>query len=145
VRFAKQVTVIAVILSCVILPACSNKHESQTLSNTSWTLKSLGNANNMALVLHGGTINLTFSDDQKSYSGFDSVNSYGGTCKIKGNTISIGTTTQTLIGTTDQELSRQLATYHNLLPQASSFNITNDELTLNCDGGQLLIFSRVGP
>jgi heat shock protein HslJ len=144
-KMTRWVGFVVSVISCLTLFACNNQNETQNLANTSWTLKSLGNANNVTPALRSGTINLTFSDDQKSYSGFDGVNSYSGTCKVKGDTISIGTTTQTMVGTTDQELSRQLATYHDLLQKAGSFKITNGELTINCDDGQILIFTRVTP
>ena len=144
-KITRWVGFVVSVISCLTLLACNNQNEIQNLANTSWTLKSLGKANNLTPVLRSGTIYLTFSDDQKSYSGFDGVNSYGGTYKVKGDTISIGTTTQTLIGTTDQELSRQLATYHDLLQKAGSFKITNGELTINCDDGQILIFTQVTP
>jgi heat shock protein HslJ len=144
-KMTRWIGLVLLVISCLTLFACQNQNETQNLANTSWTLKSLGNANNVTPVLHSGTINITFSNDQKSYSGFDGVNSYSGSCKVKGDTISIVTSTQTLIGTTDQELSKQLATYHDLLQKASSFNITNGELTIKCDDSQILLFTRVTP
>jgi heat shock protein HslJ len=115
------------------------------LVHVTWVLKSYGDVKNMTLVIPTGKdINLTFKGTLDGFTGSDGVNDYGGPCHIgnDGNiaTSSITSTQIGLSGGNAREILKQAQTYYDLLQQAKTLSVNDDELVIYCNNGQAMQF-----
>ena len=91
----------------------------------------------------GKTITLAF-DAGGGYQGSDGNDgSYGATYEAEGNNITFGVTTFTgfTVQDTPPGFSNEYETYFALLQHAQNYEITGDELTINCTGNNSLLFT----
>jgi len=117
----------------------------QKLINTIWALKSFGETDKMLHAIPGKTITLSFNAGG-GYQGSDGNDgSYGATYKVGGNNITFGVTTFAgfAVQDTPQGFSNEYQTYFALLQHAQNFEITGDELTVNCTGNNSLLFTGI--
>jgi len=124
-------------------PVTTANFNPAVLANTTWILKSYGDAANMTPVLnYPRNVTLTFNSTVDGWYGDDSVNDYGGACHIENNSISASEMTQTLVLAMDPALQKQADTYENLLVNAKTLTVTGNELVIYCSNGQALQFNK---
>ena len=132
--------------SSPVLPFTTTTNDNaQKLINTSWALQSFGERDKMLEAVPGKIITLSFSAGG-GYQGSDGNDgSYGATYKVGGNNITFGVTTFAgfAVQDTPQGFSNEYQTYFALLQHAHNFEITGDELTVNCTGNNSLLFTGI--
>jgi len=104
-----------------------------TLADTSWLFQKYGEPSKLTTVSSSISITLNF----RGLGGFDGstgINNYGGGCRIEDNKIAIISLTQT----TQQDPYGLV--YLDLLRQATSFELTKNQLIIKCQNGQELVF-----
>lgn len=134
---------ILLLLGCSDSPETPDSPRIQNLGDTSWTLKALGDTNDLNPVLPSRIITLIFYKSG-GYLGSDgNGGSYAGAYKTDGNSISIAAPTFAGYGVPDDPpgFLRQYQTYFFLLQRAHDFEITDEELLINCSDGKVLLFS----
>jgi heat shock protein HslJ len=91
-----------------------------------------------------GAAGITASFDDGRIGGSGGVNSYGATYTLgRAGSISVGDIESTLMAGSDEANAAEAA-YFALLPQAASYEIAGETLTLvDSGGGEILIFERV--
>ena len=113
------------------------------LANTTWILKSYGDAANMTPVLtYPRNVTLTFNGTVDGWYGDDGVNDYGGACHIENNSVAASAISQTLVMAMDPALQKQADTYDNLLVNAKTLTVTGNELIIYSSNSQALQFSK---
>ena len=107
-----------------------------------WVLKSIGRTDNMTPAI--GNISLEIKYNSSYYQGSIGTFYYGGQMSIQGNNIDIGNMTSVPIEIEDKPpgLRQQAHKYLDLLRNANTYVLNNDELQVNCPDGNSLIFSR---
>jgi len=116
----------------------------EELAGTSWKLISLGATVAVAPVLSGTTITLNFGQDGNQISGSGGVNGYAGLASISGISFAVSEVLSTLIYCDNPAgLMAQEDAYLGLLRRAESFELSPEELTIYCAGGELLLYVRV--
>jgi len=124
-------------------PVTTANFNPMVLANTTWILKSYGDAANMTPVLtYPRNVTLTFNSTVDGWYGDDSVNDYGGACHIENNSIAASEMTQTLVLAMDPALKKQADTYENLLVNAKTLTVTGNELIIYSSNGQALEFNQ---
>jgi len=124
-------------------PVTTANFNPMVLANTTWILKSYGDAANMTPVLnYPRNVALTFNGTVDGWYGDDSVNDYGGACHIENNSIAASEMTQTLVLAMDPALQKQANTYENLLVNAKTLTVTGNELLIYSSNGQALQFNK---
>ena len=124
-------------------PVTTANFNPMVLANTTWILKSYGDAANMTPVLtYPRNVTLTFNSTVDGWYGDDSVNDYGGACHIENNSIAASEMTQTLVLAMDPALKKQADTYENLLVNAKTLTVTGNELVIYSSNGQALQFNQ---
>ena len=124
-------------------PVTTANFNPMVLANTTWILKSYGDAANMTPVLtYPRNVTLTFNGTVDGWYGDDSVNDYGGACHIENNSIAASEMTQTLVLALDPALQKQANTYENLLVNAKTLTVTGNELLIYSSNGQALQFNK---
>ena len=124
-------------------PVTTANFNPMVLANTTWILKSYGDAANMTPVLtYPRNVTLTFNSTVDRWYGDDGVNDYGGACHIEKNSIAASEMTQTLVLAMDPALQKQADTYENLLVNAKTLTVTGNELLIYSSNGQALQFSK---
>ena len=124
-------------------PVTTANFNPMVLANTTWILKSYGDAANMTPVLtYPRNVTLTFNSTVDGWYGDDSVNDYGGACHIENNSIAASEMTQTLVMAQDPALQKQADTYENLLVNAKTLTVTGNELIIYSSNGQALEFNQ---
>jgi heat shock protein HslJ len=124
-------------------PVTTANFNPMVLANTTWILKSYGDAANMTPVLtYPRNVTLTFNSTVDGWYGDDSVNDYGGACHIENNSIAASEMTQTLVLAMDPALQKQADTYENLLVNAKTLTVTGNELIIYSSNGQALEFNQ---
>ena len=126
-------------------PATPAAIDPAKLANNIWVLKSYGDVAKMTSMLaHWKDMTLTFNGTLDRYTGSDGVNDYGGPCHIgnDGNiaTSSITSTQIGLSGGNAREILKQAQTYYDLLQQAKTLSVNDDELVIYCNNGQAMQF-----
>jgi heat shock protein HslJ len=124
-------------------PVTTANFNPAVLANTTWILKSYGDAANMTPVLtYPRNVTLTFNSTVDRWYGDDSVNDYGGACHIENNSIAASEMTQTLVLAMDPVLQKQADTYENLLVNAKTLTVAGNELIIYSSNGQALQFNK---
>jgi heat shock protein HslJ len=114
---------------------------SQSLANTSWVLVSYGDPANLTAALPQVKVTLSFNADTTQISGDGGVNGYGGECVRTDNQLALSGILHTMMASTDQAVNTQENTYFTLLGGAQSVAFGADTLTIDCAGGQVLVFN----
>jgi heat shock protein HslJ len=123
------------------VPASVPALQGQNLANTSWVLVSYGDPANPTAALPQAQVTLSFNSDTTQISGDGGVNGYGGDCVRTDNQIALSGILHTMMASTDQAVNEQENTYFSLLGGAQSVAFGAGTLTINCAGGQVLVFN----
>jgi len=111
------------------------------LENTQWNLISLGSPGAEQPLIEGSAITLMLAGGQAGGSG--GCNSYGGTYRVDGNTITFDELIRTERACLEEGVTEQEQRYFQALETASEFQVEGDQLQITYDAGNgLLIFER---
>jgi heat shock protein HslJ len=113
------------------------------LAGTNWILNSFGSGDAVTSVIAGTSITLTFNQDASMVVGNAGANGYGGYSRITGSEISIRELAHELVLRLEPPgIMEQEAKFLTLLAKATSFQATTQRLTIDCQDGQFLVFTR---
>lgn len=116
--------------------------EGNPLADTEWRLVALGSADAPAAVVGGDpTAEFTTAADMTGWTG---CNSYGARYSVRESELRLYDLEWTEAGCPSQELFRQEQRMQDLLATVERFEVAGDRLTLHSEGGQVLVFERVG-
>ena len=111
--------------------------------NTLWVLQSLGQSGNLKplVKLNNAEVNALFDSAKGQVGGSGGVNRYTGNYELKGNKLSIPGPLAATAMAGPQPLMDQEREYLKLLQNASTYQITDGQLQIDC-GEQVLIFVK---
>ncbi len=122
-----------------LLVACSS--EGNRLANTEWRLVALGDADAPAGVVGNATAEFTTATDMTGWTG---CNSYAARYSARESELRLDDLTWTEAGCPSQALFRQEQRMQDSLATVGQFEVLGEQLTLHSEGGQVLVFERVG-
>ena len=123
-----------------LLVGCGS--EGNPLANTEWRLVALGNADAPTEVVEGNaTVEFTTATDMTGWTG---CNSYAARYRARESELRLDDLTWTEAGCPSQALFRQEQRMQDLLATVERFEISDQQLTLHSEGGQTLVFEKVG-
>ena len=124
----------------LLLAACDS--EGSPLADTEWRLVALGDADAPAEVVGGNaTAEFTAAGDMK---GLTACNSYSARYGTRGSELRLDDLSWTEAGCPTQALFRQEQRMQDSLATVERFEVSGERLTLHSEGGQVLVFERVG-
>ena len=124
----------------VLLVACGS--EGNPLTNTEWRLVALGNADAPAKEVVGNpTAKFTTATDMTGWTG---CNSYGARYSAGESDLRLDDLTWTQAGCQSQELFQQEQRMQDSLATVEGYEVSGEQLTFHSEGGQVLVFERVG-
>ena len=124
----------------LLLAACGS--EANPLAETEWRLVALGDAGAPAEVVGGdATAEFTTATDMTGWTG---CNSYGASYSVRGSDLRLDDLIWTEAGCPSQALFRQEQRMQDSLATVERFEVSGERLTLHSEGGQVLVFERVG-
>ena len=126
-----------------LIAACGDSgREEDPLANTEWRLVALGNADPPTEVVAGNpTAEFTTATDMTGWTG---CNSYAARYSARESELRLDDLTWTEAGCPSQALFRQEQRMQDLLATVEWFEIPGQQLTLHSEGGQALVFEKVG-
>ena len=128
------------LLFFALLTACGS--EVSPLADTEWRLVALGNADAPTLVVGGDpTASFTTATDMTGWTG---CNSYGARYTAREPELRLDDLSWTEAGCPSQALFQQEQRMQDSLATVERFEVSEDRLTLYSEGGQVLVFERVG-
>ena len=123
-----------------LLAACGG--EGNPLADTEWRLVALGNADAPDGVVVGDpTAEFTTATDMTGWTG---CNSYAAGYSARESELRLEDLTWTEAGCPSQALFQQEQRMQDLLATVERFEISDQQLTLHSEGGQTLVFEKVG-
>ena len=123
-----------------LIAACDG--EENPLANTEWRLVALGNADAPTEVVAGNaTAKFTTATDMTGWTG---CNSYGARYSARESELRLDDLTWTEAGCPSHALFRQEQRMQDSLATVGRFEVSTEQLTLHSEGGQVLVFKRVG-
>ena len=123
-----------------LLVACGS--EANPLTDTEWRLVALGNAGAPAQVVEGNpTARFTTATDMTGWTG---CNSYAARYSVREPELRLEDLTWTEAGCPSQAQFRQEQRMQDSLATVERFEVSGERLTLHSEGGQALVFQRVG-
>ena len=123
-----------------LLAACGGS--GNPLANTEWRLVALGDANApVEVVRDSPTAKFTTATDMTGWTG---CNSYGARYRARDSELRLDDLTWTEAGCPSQALFRQEQRMQESLATVGRFEVSDERLTLHSEGGQALVFERVG-
>ena len=124
----------------LLLVACGS--DENPLANTEWRLVALGNADAPAAVVGGDpTARFTTTTDMTGWTG---CNAYGADYSVSGLDLRLDHVTWTEAGCPTQALFDQEQRIQDALVTVERLEVSGEQLTLHSEGGQVLVFERVG-
>ena len=124
----------------LLMAACGS--EGNPLAETEWRLVTLGNAGAPAEVVAGDpTTKFTTATDMTGWMG---CNSYSARYRARESELRLDDLMWTEAGCPSQALFRQEQRMQDLLATVERFEVSEERLTLHSEGGQALVFQRVG-
>ena len=124
----------------LLLAACGG--EGNPLADTEWRLVALGDADAPAGVVEGNaTAEFTAGGDMKGWTG---CNSYSARYSARDSELRLDDLGWTEAGCPSDALFRQEQRMQDSLATVERFEVSGDRLTLHSEGGQALVFERVG-
>ncbi len=122
-----------------LLVSCGS--DENALANSEWRLVAMGNADAPAKVVGNPTAKFTTAADMTGWTG---CNSYAARYSVRGTELRLDDLTWTEAGCPSQALFRQEQRMQDSLATVERFEATGEQLTLHSEGGQVLVFERVG-
>ena len=123
-----------------LLAACGR--EGNPLADTEWRLVALGNADAPIEVVGGNaTAEFTAAGDME---GWTACNSYSARYRARDSELRLDDLGWTEAGCPSQALFRQEQRMQDSLATVERFEVSGEQLTLHSEGGQALVFERVG-
>ena len=122
-----------------LLAACGG--EGNPLADTEWRLVALGNADAPDGVVGDPTAEFTTATDMTGWTG---CNSYAAGYSARESELRLEDLTWTEAGCPSQALFQQEQRMQDLLATVERFEISDQQLTLHSEGGQTLVFEKVG-
>ncbi len=123
-----------------LLVACGS--EGNPLADTEWRLVALGNAEAPAGVAAGNaTAKFTTATDLTGWTG---CNSYAARYSVRESDLRLDDLAWTEAGCPSQALFQQEQRMQDLLATVERFEVSGERLNLHSEGGQALVFERVG-
>lgn len=123
-----------VIVGAVALLALACASEDHPLTDTSWTLLSVGSSPAI------GNVEVEFSEES-GISGWTGCNSYDGRYSASGSSFTIEELRWTEVGCPSRELFTQESLYTDLLVNAEEFSISGSQLTITSSDGRAITFA----
>ena len=124
----------------LVLAACGS--DGNPLADTEWRLVALGVADAPAEVVEGNpTAEFTTDTDMTGWTG---CNSYAARYSARDSGLRLDDLTWTEAGCPSQALFRQEQRMQELLATVERFEVSGERITLHSEGGQALVFERVG-
>jgi heat shock protein HslJ len=118
------------------LPAETAPGETESnLTGTQWQLISFGAPGAEVPVVEGSTVTLEFNINGQA-GGSGGCNSYGGEYQVEDNVLSFSQIVSTLMACADSNVTQQEQQFFQALESAGRFELTEDQLTIQYDGGQ---------
>ncbi len=117
-----------------IVPRATSSVQSK-LTNTQWTLKSLGAVGAESPVVAGTTVTLKFGPDSRA-AGSSGCNSFGGDYKATGDELSFGRIISTKRACTDERANQQEQRFFRAVESAIRFETGDGRLTIFYDRGR---------
>jgi heat shock protein HslJ len=137
IRLIVLLVIVAVLVASV---ACSSSQGIGGLENRTWQLESYGQEASLNDVLSGTEITVTFEGGKDQVRGSSGANTYSGSYRLNGNTLSIIELAWTEMYRMDPPgVMEQEAEYLELFKAAESFTIENNKLKIT-SGDQVLIY-----
>ena len=125
----------------LLLAACGGQEN--PLAGTEWRLAALGDAGAPAPVV-GGDPTAKFTTE-RDVAGWTGCNSYGSGYSVQGSELRLlNDLSWTEAGCPSQELFQQEQRMQDLLATVEGYEISVERLTIHSEGGQVLVFERVG-
>ena len=116
--------------------------EGNPLANTEWRLVALGNADAPTEVAAGdASAEFTTTTDMTGWTG---CNAYGATYSVRDSGLRLDNLTWTEAGCPSRALFQQEQQMQDSLATVERFEVSGEQLTLHSEGGQVLVFERVG-
>ena len=129
------------LLVSALFAACADG-DGNPLANTMWPLVALGDADAPADVLGGEpTAKFTTATDMTGWTG---CNAYSARYRVRDSELRLDELTWTEAGCPSQALFQQEQRMQDLLATVEGFEGSGERLTLHSEGGQALVFERVG-
>ena len=123
-----------------LLAACGSQED--PLADTEWRLVALGDAAAPAEVVDGNaTAEFTAAGDMK---GLTACNSYSASYRVRDSELRLEDLGWTEAGCPTDALFRQEQRMQDSLATVERFEVSGERLTLHSEGGQALVFERVG-
>ena len=127
--------------SFMLLPVVC-KSRGNPLANTEWQLVALGDAGTPAEVVAGNpTAEFTAVKDMTGWTG---CNAFGAGYRVQESELRLDELTWTEAGCPSLALFRHEQRIQDLLATVERFEVSGERLTLHSEGGQALVFQRVG-
>ena len=124
----------------LLLAACGGGEN--PLAETEWRLVALGEAGAPAAVVGGEpTAGFTSATEMTGWTG---CNSYGARYRVRGPELRLDDLRWTEAGCPSQALFRQEQRMQDALATVERFEVSGERLTLHSEGGQVLVFERIG-
>ena len=124
----------------LLLAACAS--EGNPLADTEWRLVALGDADAPAEVVGGNpTAEFTAATDMTGWTG---CNAYDARYSVRGSELHLDGLGWTEAGCPSDALYRQEQRMQDSLATVERFEVSGERLTLHSEGGQALVFERVG-
>jgi heat shock protein HslJ len=118
------------------IPAETAPEETESnLTGTQWQLISFGAPGAEIPVVAGSTVTLEFNTNGQA-GGSGGCNSYGGEYQVQDNVLSFSQIVSTLMACADSNVTQQEQQFFQALESAGRFEHTEDQLTIQYDGGQ---------
>jgi heat shock protein HslJ len=136
----KLIVLLVIVAVLVSTGACSSPQGTSGLENKTWKLESYGQEASLNEVLSGTEITVTFEGGKDQVRGSSGANTYSGSYRLNGNTLSILELAWTEMYRMDPPgVMEQEAEYLKLFKAAESFIIENNKLKIT-SGNQVLIY-----
>lgn len=124
----------------LLLVACGS--EANPLADTEWRLVALGDAGAPAGVV-GGDADIEFTT-ATNMTGWTGCNTYTASYRVRGSELRLDDLGWTEAGCLSRTLFRQEQRMQDSLATVGRFEVSGERLTLHSEGGQVLVFERVG-
>jgi heat shock protein HslJ len=134
----RPVFLLAVLLLASI-PVLAGCGATPPFEDVNWVMEAYGELGSLETALPDVEVTLFFDSAKKQFTGYNGINTYSGSYKVKGSQISFpgGVALTQLKG--DEQVQQQEGEYVGMFSSADSLEIVDGKLHLICDG-KLIIY-----